>query len=350
MVPGSTWVLTSIVPDGGRTTTATFAEQTLGQMRRWIDARQGRQNIYFTVNVVFGEVEVKPNKGAISAIRALHVDVDPHVGEEPAAERERALRLLQAYDPVPTVIVDSGGGMQAFWLADDGVDVGGSRDLSGLFRRGDAGPPLTADEQGLVDTHLARLAEVEARNLRIETDLQADACHNVDRIMRLPGTVNVPGKKKAKKGRVARLASVVDADWSRRYALDRFPKAKIGASSGAVVSVAAEPATGLTLDDLPPAVSDRTKAMIVQGDDPDSPNADRSRVVFGVVCDLVRAGCTDEQMLWVCARCRDTAQDGRGFMIALGDAQVIEFLNLIAEGQRVAIDARLQAIFNQLIG
>ncbi|MCA3557297.1 MAG: hypothetical protein IOC71_03515, partial [Rhodobacter sp.] len=52
----------------------------------------------------------------------------------------------------------------------------------------------------------------------------------------------------------------------------------------------------------------------------------------------------------LCARCRDTAQDARGFMIALGDAQVVEFLNLIAEGQRVAIDARLQAIFNRLIG
>ena len=49
-------------------------------------------------------------------------------------------------------------------------------------------------------------------------------------------------------------------------------------------------------------------------------------------------------------RCRDTAQDGRGFMIALGDEQVIEYLNLIAEGQRDAIDARLQAIFNLLIG
>ena len=33
-------------------------------------ARQGKQNIYFTVNVVFGDVELKPNKGAIAAIRA----------------------------------------------------------------------------------------------------------------------------------------------------------------------------------------------------------------------------------------------------------------------------------------
>lgn len=49
------------------------------------------------------------------------------------------------------------------------------------------------------------------------------------------------------------------------------------------------------------------------------------------------------------ARCRDTAQDGRGFMIPLGDAQVIEFLNLIADRQRTVIDARLQQMLNHLI-
>jgi hypothetical protein len=51
----------------------------------------------------------------------------------------------------------------------------------------------------------------------------------------------------------------------------------------------------------------------------------------------------------LCARCRDTAQDGRGFMIALGDEQIIGFLNLIAEGRRGAVDEQLQAIFNRLL-
>lgn len=51
----------------------------------------------------------------------------------------------------------------------------------------------------------------------------------------------------------------------------------------------------------------------------------------------------------LCARCRDTAQDGRGFMLALGDQEVIEFLNLIAGRQRAAIDGRLQEMFNRLI-
>ena len=111
--PGGPWVLTAIVPDSGKIATTTFSASNLGQMRQWIDARQGRQNIYFTVNAVFGQVELKPNKGAIAAIRALHVDVDPRVGEVPEKERARALRMLLAYDPAPTVIVDSGGGMQA---------------------------------------------------------------------------------------------------------------------------------------------------------------------------------------------------------------------------------------------
>ena len=51
----------------------------------------------------------------------------------------------------------------------------------------------------------------------------------------------------------------------------------------------------------------------------------------------------------LCARCRDTAQDDRGFMLPLGDEQVREFLTLIADGRRIEIDARLQSVFNKLI-
>jgi hypothetical protein len=49
------------------------------------------------------------------------------------------------------------------------------------------------------------------------------------------------------------------------------------------------------------------------------------------------------------SRCRDTAQDGRGFMLPLGDAQIIEYLELIANGARAAIDQRLEALLLRLI-
>lgn len=218
-------------------------------MAAWIEERQGVQNIYFTVNAVFGPVTSKPNKGAVSAIRALHVDVDPRPGEDFDTERVRAERVLRAYRPEPTVIIDSGGGFQGFWMPDEERPVGGSADLARLVWR-DAKPeergPLSAAERAEVDAHHARLWDaVEARNLHIEVALQGDSCHNADRIMRLPGTVNVPGEKKRKKGRTARVASVVATDWSRRYRLEDFdsaPKATSGpapATAGPARSFAA---------------------------------------------------------------------------------------------------------------
>ena len=309
-------VLTSILPDGGRTTTATFAPRDRDRMAAWIDERQGVQNIYFTVNALYGPVTSKPNKGAVSAIRAVHVDVDPRPGEPLDAERERAERLLREFDPAPTVIIDSGGGFQGFWLLDEECPVGGSAELARLFRRGaqpGARGALTDAEREEVDAHEARLWEVvEARNLKVEANLQADACHNADRIMRLPGTVNLPGDKKRKKGRTARVASVVFDDWARRHRLEDLapapkPSGNVGATRRAVTE---RPAVGVDLDALP--VDDLCRRVIVNGHDPDNPTrwdgaldpdgtwrGDRSKAVFWVACEMARRGCSEAHMLGV---------------------------------------------------
>ena len=312
--PGGPWVLTSIVPDG-KTTTATFAGTDAGEasMREWIDARQGRQNIYFTVNSVFGPVTSKPNKGAISAIRALHVDVDPRPGEKPFAELRRGLRLLSRMKPQPTAITFSGGGLQAFWVLDEERHVGGSAELARLaWRVGKQDAhPLSDAEQAELDAHLDRLWEaVEGRNLHIEVALQADNCRNADRIMRLPGTVNMPNSKKRKKGRKPALARVVSADWSRTHRLEDFTNAAHPGGKAETRAVSAAPARGVDLDALP--VSDLCRRVIVNGHDPDNPTrwdgaldpdgtwrGDRSKVVWWVVCEMARANCTDADMLGV---------------------------------------------------
>ncbi len=277
--PEGPWVLTSIVPDGGKTDTATFGPASVPQMQDWIEGRQGVQNIYFTVNRTSRAMNIKPKKTDIRAARAVHVDVDPRVGEDPAEEKARAIKVLREYKPAPTVIIDSGNGAQGFWLLD------GEKD--------------TPDD--------AAREDVERRNLQIETLLQADACHNIDRIMRLPGTVNVPGAKKRAKGCIPVLASVVEVDWTRLYSLDAFTAAPRGvAPAGAPVAggrttVTAAPAMGLDLNTLPAGVTDRIRAMIVQGTDPDDPGryGSRSEAFWAVICAMVRAGCTDEQMLGV---------------------------------------------------
>src|SRR5665647_1030598 len=42
----------------------------------WIDTRQGKANLYFLVNTSSAPKDNKANKGDISAMVALHVDVD----------------------------------------------------------------------------------------------------------------------------------------------------------------------------------------------------------------------------------------------------------------------------------
>lgn len=49
------------------------------------------------------------------------------------------------------------------------------------------------------------------------------------------------------------------------------------------------------------------------------------------------------------ARCKDTAGDNRGFVIPLGDEQIIIIIGLIAEGKRKQIDSFLDSLFKKLI-
>jgi hypothetical protein len=48
-------------------------------------------------------------------------------------------------------------------------------------------------------------------------------------------------------------------------------------------------------------------------------------------------------------RCRDTAMDKRGFIIPLGDIQIIEMLQDVADGKRGKIDKRLSELLDQII-
>lgn len=270
------WVLTSIVPDSGRITTTTFEAGSQAKMRAWIDERQGKQNIYFTVNPVIRPINNKPAKTDIRGMAALHVDVDPRIGEELESERERALKVLSEFKPKPTVIIDSGGGFQGFWLLDQEYKTDG-------------------DE--------AKAAELEAYNLQIEVLLQADSCHNIDRIMRVPGTINLPNEKKRKKGRVATLARIVDVDWDRIYPLSAFtPAARVQSPGSGVAPVREVRISGnlaqVDLEQLPAGVSVRTKMLIVNGNDPDDPTRypSRSEASWAVTCELVRADCSDDQI------------------------------------------------------
>lgn len=268
-------VLTAIVPNDGGTESDTFRpEQDGARLRKWIDARQGKLNIYFTVNPTLKPMagRVKAKKTDIRGMTTLHVDLDPRAGEDLEEERVRAYKVLREFNPRPSFIIDSGGGFQAFWLLDEEHRTDGSEE---------------------------RAADLEAYNQQIALLLHADPCHNIDRIMRLPGTLNVPDAKKLKKGRRLALARI--ADWPEdqgRYSLTKFtaaPKVQARAGGGMAVKISGN-LPRVDLDTLPERVPDKCKVVIVHGDDPDDPTRfpSRSEALFYVCCELKRAGVEDD--------------------------------------------------------
>ena len=203
--PDGPWLLTAIHPDSRAIETQRFDDPTL--MRSWLERHQGQRNIYFSVNRVRPGINGRAKKEDIAAALAQHVDLDPPKdAQQPdlAAAQATLLDKLTAYEPPPSVIIFSGGGYQGFWLFDEPV----------------------------VTTEASQIADIEARNLAIAQQLGADHCHNIDRIMRLPGTINLPDARKRALGRTAVAAELVFINLNRRYRLEDFPPAGSGDGDG----------------------------------------------------------------------------------------------------------------------
>jgi energy-coupling factor transporter ATP-binding protein EcfA2 len=245
------------IPPGGRAEAGTFNSDDEEELTTWIDERQGLANIYFHVNELrLGVVNRKARKSDMAAALFLHADVDD----------PQALERVRSFCPPPTAIIFSGGGYQVFWRLKE---------------------------------RCTDLDKVEALNAAIAKRLGGDNCHNIDRVMRLPGTINLPNAKKRAAGRVPVTACVVEADWSRAYSLDDFPEDD--PTPPAAPAAVVQQMVPVGLDELPDAVPARTRLIIETGDYPERPRdgeapryPSRSEAVFHVACELVRAGCSDE--------------------------------------------------------
>ncbi|MET3663139.1 VapE domain-containing protein [Aquamicrobium ahrensii] len=256
MYPGQRRHLVAI-PLKGRLEASTFLANETDEMRAWIDTRQSEANLYFHENGLRpGVANKKASKDDVSTALFVHVDID-----DPDAEE----RLLN-FSPPPTAVVFSGGGYHGHWKLKEPTDD---------------------------------LVRVEAINVAIAKALGGDNCHNIDRIMRLPGTVNIPNAKKQANGRKPTLTRVVKADWSLTYSLDDLPQGEGPEPAGPKGTVAQDDrVVPIELEALPLSVLPVTRALIKLGDDPERPRdkpgarfRSRSEAVFRVACDLARAGC-----------------------------------------------------------
>lgn len=277
--PTGPWVLSAIHPSQQSFKTRAFT--SIEAARDWIEEHNGEMNLYFQVNSVIEASHKKPNRENIKSMDWLHIDIDPRAGEDVASEQKRILSLLTDklpdVVPPPTVVVFSGGGYQGYWKLEEPFEINGV---------------------------LEEAEEAKRFNQQLEFVFGADSCHNLDRIMRLPGTVNIPGTKKAKRGREEALAELVFWEESRVYPLDRFQKAPkveiIGdtfTNSKTTVQVTGN-VQRYDTDDLDEwDIPQRVKVVIAQGQHPDQPKEkdnSRSAWLFDAVCEMVRRKVPDE--------------------------------------------------------
>lgn len=135
----------------------------------WIEARQGSAGLYYHIGELRPDVRNwKATKADVACVLHLHADID--------VADEATLQRIRSFVPAPTVIVFSGGGFQPIWTLRE---------------------PTTDFDR------------VERINMAIAQALGGDHCHNVDRLLRLPGTINMPKAKKRSAGRVPTLARIV---------------------------------------------------------------------------------------------------------------------------------------------
>ena len=284
MYPGGPWLIHLIPVEGGEPEVVVVdprgsADEGLSALSKALEKnRRGTHNAYFPVNPSRRVLSKKAAKDDIDHAGWLHADIDYRVGEDLADEAARVGSMLTASlprgVPPPSAVVASGGGYWAFWRLREPAPVDGT------------------------DGEATRA--VEDRNRQLALLLGADDCHNLDRIARLPGTVNWPKADKRRKGRVAALACVVQMHVDRAYDLADFQPMQTAGAAGVTrppVKIDGPPQALASVDELDRwKVPDRVKVVIVQGRDDERPKANdnsRSAWVFDVCCQLARSGVPD---------------------------------------------------------
>lgn len=167
---------------------------------------------------------------------------------------------------------------------------GGSRRFQGLW---------VLDREHKTEGDEQKAAELEVYSQQFCVLIGGDNCWNIDRIMRLPGTINAPDAKKRKKGRVEALASRVEWHEDRVYPLTDFIAAPRVEAQGSRAENGVNIPGNLSkvdLETLPAKLPSKTKEIIVHGEDRGdlSRFPSRSEALFYICCELVRAEVEDD--------------------------------------------------------
>lgn len=245
--PGPWTVLADAESAGGRAKWKVCQTSDPSLLLIFIEEHNGKDNIYFPVNLVCDDLKTSPKDEDITALLGVPLDIDLPAGHSPETF-EALLARVRDISPPATVIVASGGGIQAHWCLDAATPLTASKAVSDQVR-------VLADEMG------------------------GDHVQNRNRLMRVPGTMNVLNARKRSLGRTPASARLLEADWTRRYPPN--------------TSVAAPPSVTHSLDDLEPVWRERITTGSVTWLTRDRT---KSAAVWHVVLHLVSAGWSDKSI------------------------------------------------------
>jgi hypothetical protein len=169
--------LVAIRPDSGMDGAVWLDAATLSNAASWAAQRNAAgANLYFTLNEPVSGLGKKPTKADIRTLRGIGADIDAKAGRD----LDTAWAAIDAVPYPPSLIIMSGGGWQPFWLFDVPIEA-------------------TPDT----------VSQVEAVGRKIAKLTRGDAVQNIDRIFRLPFTMNHPNKKKREQGRTVCLSGLI---------------------------------------------------------------------------------------------------------------------------------------------
>jgi hypothetical protein len=260
-----------------RKSEATRALDRAGQQKFITERSDAGFDLYFSPNPIKGPLHKKATKSDVVEARHLWIDRDPRAGEPLEAERAAMLASLTTNLPEgmprPNRVIDSGRGYWGYWKLATPQPVDGSKN--------NVNGPLTE--------------AVECYGRCIEQAFGnrfADGCHNIDRIARLPGTIN------HKTGGLARVLH--EFSHEEPHAIESFPR---GVTKPKDQETPKEEkfkprANYEPIDPTDPALA-KIDPKWSHVDYAAAYGGDRSRAAFGFVCECKRAGIADD----VIARC-----------------------------------------------
>jgi len=280
---GGPWTLGAIAPDRKQVTFRTFTDEQSAYT--FVEQENGVRNLYFLVNEARSDISTKPSKTDISNGLWLHVDIDSNATDAEGLENDRTMILSQLTQnlpkgiPEPTMIVFSGNGYWGFWKLKEPFPISGTE---------------------------AKWEDFELYNKRLEQVFGGDHCFNVDRIARLPGTINIPNPQKRKKGRTEVEAKLLFHNPKNVYDISEFKKSAGVQTSGSMMDGGKVHDVDIDVGNIDRimelseldewSVPDRVKIIIAQGFHPEQPKQgdnSRSAWVFDCVCGLARCNVPD---------------------------------------------------------